>query len=94
MTVDLQEIKNYLRISHDLDDSFLTSLEMFSSSFIEEQTGVTYNEGDEVYKMAIMQVISHFYDKRESVSDKSSVIVPFTMDCLIKHIGIRGPVNE
>lgn len=89
--MDLPEIKNYLRIGHDLDDPYLSELITFSKKFIQEQTGVEYSDTDEVYKIAVKQVVAHFYDKRESVSDKTNVVVPYTMDTLIKHIGIRGP---
>lgn len=89
--MELNEIKHYLRIGHDIDDPYLIELISFAKRFIAEQTGVEYTENDEVYKIAIKQVVAHFYDKRESVSDKSSVVVPYTMDTLIKHIGIRGP---
>ena len=92
--MELNEIKHYLRIGHDLDDPYLTELISFSKNFIAEQTGVSYSDDDAVYKMAVKQVVAHFYDKRESVSEKTNVVVPYTMDTLIKHIGIRGPENN
>lgn len=92
--MDLYEIKHYLRIGHDIDDPYLLELINFAKKFIEEQTGVSYSENDEVYKIAVKQAVAHFYDKRESVSDKSNVVVPYTMDCLIKHIGIRGAITN
>ncbi len=92
--MDLNEIKQYLRIGHDIDDPYLMELISFSKKFIEEQTGVSYSEKDDVYKIAIKQVVAHFYDKREAVSEKTNIVVPYTMDCLIKHIGIRGAINN
>ena len=92
MTISLAEVKNYLRISHNVDDTFLTGLISTAKDFIKEQTGVSYNDNDDVYKIAVLQTVAHFYDKRESVSDKTSVTVPYTMDCLIKHIGLRGEI--
>ena len=92
--MELTEVKNYLRISHNVDDGYITGLISFAKKLIKEQTGVGYNDNDEVYKIAVLQTVAHFYDKRESVSDKTSVTVPYTMDCLIKHIGLRGEINE
>lgn len=89
----LEKVKNYLRISHNIDDVYLSDLIEMSKSFIKEQTGVAYNEKDDVYTMTIQQVVAHFYDKRESVSEKSNFVVPYTMDTLIKHIGVRGDFN-
>lgn len=90
MSITLEETKKYLRISYDNDDTYISGLVTMAQQLIKEQTGVEYIEGDEVYKMAILQVVAHFYDKRESYSEKSITTVPYTMDCLIKHIGMRG----
>lgn len=92
--IELQDIKDYLRVSHNLDDNFISGLIETAKQLIEEQTGVKYSDADKVYKMTILQVVAHFYDKRESFSEKSAVTVPYTLDCLIKHLGMRGPINE
>ena len=92
--IELQDVKDYLRVSHNLDDNFISGLIETDKQLIEEQTGVKYSDSDKVYKMTILQVVAHFYDKRESFSEKSAVTVPYTLDCLIKHLGMRGPINE
>ena len=92
--ITLAETKQYLRIAYSNDDTFITSLVTMAKQLIKEQTGVEYTNGDEVYKIAVFQAVAHFYDKRESYSEKSITTVPYTLDCLIKHIGLRGPKNE
>lgn len=92
--IELQEVKDYLRVSHNLDDNFISGLIETAKQLIEEQTGVKYSDSDKVYKMTILQVVAHYYDKRESFSEKAAVTVPYTLDCLIKHLGMRGPINE
>lgn len=92
--IKLENVKKFLRISYDNDDIFIESLIDTSKQFIKEQTGVDYSENDKVYSMAILQSVAHFYDKREAVSDKTSINVPFTLDCLIKHIGMRGALKD
>ena len=94
MAISLEETKDFLRITYDNDDNYINELISMAEKYIEEQTGVEYKEDDKVYKIAILQVVAHFYDKRESVSEKNAVIVPYTMDSLIKHIGIRGPLKN
>ena len=94
MTIELSDIKNYLRIDNNEEDADLTSLIQTAKSFIKEKTGVEYKDGDDIYELAIKHVVAHFYDKRESVSEKSNAIVPYTMDCLISHIGIRGNLQN
>ncbi len=90
--ITLSEVKKYLRITHNVDDSYITELINFAKKYIEEQTGVQYTTFDETYKMALYQVVAHFYDKRESVSEKTAVNVPYTMNTLIQHIGMRGTI--
>ena len=90
MTITIKDVKQYLRISYSNDDNYLELLIKTAKQLIEEQTGVVYNDKDEIYRLAILQVVSHFYDKRESFSDKSLTTIPYTMDCLIKHLGMRG----
>lgn len=91
--INLDEVKNYLRIGHDEDDTYIENLITMSKQLIKEQTGVEFKEEDDVYKMAVLQAVAHYYDKRESYSEKTAVAVPYTLDCLIKHIGMRGPIK-
>ena len=93
MTITLEETKKYLRIGHNVDDTYITELIAMSKNFIKQCTGVEYNNNDDVYKMAILQCVAHFYDKRETVSEKAVAVVPFTLDGLIKHIGMRGELE-
>lgn len=67
---ELAEVKQFLRISYNDDDEFISSLITMAKQLIEQQTGVTFTTYDSVYKMAIFQAVAHFYDKRESFSEK------------------------
>lgn len=88
--VTLEEAKNYLRINFDNDDEFIKTLLKTSEQTVKEQTGVEYNDNDEIYKLAILLLTAHYYDKRESFADKSANKVPYTLETLIQHIGMRG----
>lgn len=92
--IKLADVKKYLRVAHDEDDNYIESIITMVTQLIEEQTGVEDSTNDYVYKMAILQGIAHFYDKRESFSEKSQVTVPYTLDCLIKHIAMRGALKQ
>ena len=46
---ELQGYKDYLRVQHNIDDSYIQSLISMSKSFIYEQTGVEYSATDKVY---------------------------------------------
>lgn len=93
MKITLEDTKKYLRISHNIDDDYILDLIELSKNFIEHQTGVTYKEPDNIYEMCILQCVSHFYDNRSPISEKAVTQIPFTLDCLIKDIGMRGQNN-
>lgn len=90
MSIELSDIKAYLRISHDIDDNFITSLVETSKAFIKEQTGVEYVAGDKVYEQGILFHVAHLYDNRSAYAEKAINEVPYTLDAIIRHIKIRG----
>ncbi len=94
MTLLVDDIKAYLRITHNIDDSFLANLMETSKAFIKEQTGVEYTAGDKVYEQCILFCVAHLYDNRASVSEKAINEIPYTLDALIRHIKIRGVKND
>lgn len=92
--IQLADVKQFLRIAFNDDDTYINNLIVMAKQLISEQTGVEYTENDKVYEMAILQAVAHYYDKRESFSEKSAVAVPYTLDCLIKHLGMRGALTD
>lgn len=93
MTLSINDIKAYLRITHNVDDTFLTSLMATSKSFIAEQTGVIYQDGDKVYEQCVLFMVAHLYDNRAGVTDKVINEIPYTLDALIRHIKLRGEIE-
>ena len=94
MTLLVDDIKAYLRISHNVDNSFLESLMSTAKDFIKEQTGVAYTDGDKVYEQCVLFTVAHLYDNRASISEKAINEIPYTLDALIRHIKIRGAKND
>lgn len=88
--LNVEYIKKYLRIDFDCDDAYIGDLLKLSKDFIKEQTGVEYNESDTVYTQALLLMTAHFYDNRTPVSEKAVSEVPFSLGCMLKHIGMRG----
>ena len=93
MSIELSDIKAYLRISHDIDDNFITSLVGTSKAFIKEQTGVEFVAGDKVYEQCVLFLVAHLYDNRASVTEKATTEIPYTLDALLRHIKIRGAIE-
>ncbi len=89
MSIELTEVKSYLRISFNDDDEYLKSLIKLSEKYIKELTGVEYKQDDEIYKQAILLCISHFYCNRQPLTEKAVLSMPYTFESLVKHIGMR-----
>ena len=94
MSIELSDIKAYLRITHDIDDNFITSLVEISKAFIKEQTGVDFVEGEKVFEQCVLFMVAHLYDNRASVTEKATTVIPYTLDALLRHIRIRGKLVE
>lgn len=93
MSIELSDIKSYLRIDHDIDDAFIKDLVEVSKAFIKEQTGVEFVAGDKVYEQGILFHVAHLYDNRSAYAEKAVNEIPYTLDAIIRHIKIRGAVD-
>lgn len=92
--MELSYIKKYLRIDFDDDDEVLEGLIESAKAYVLEATGVKYSEKDLTYKSLIKFITAHWYENREIVSDKQFNEMPYSISCLLTHIGIRGELNE
>ena len=90
MTLDLSYVKSYLRVDFNDDDAYLTDLIDLSKRYIYEQTGNEYSDTDELYKQAVLLSVSHFYGNRSPISEKTVAVVPFSLEAIVRHIGMRG----
>ena len=93
MTLTISDIKEYLRINHDVDNNFIYNLIETSKVFIQEQTGVIYKAGDKVFEQCILFLVAHLYDNRASITEKTMNEIPYTLDALIRHIKLRGAID-
>jgi len=66
--MELDEIKMYLRVDGDDEDTLITSLLKFSKEEIENSTGATFEKyGEkETYKMAQRVIVTDRYENRSS----------------------------
>lgn len=86
----LEQIKKYLRIEYDNEDSVIMQAYNTAISFAEEKTGIKYSENDDLYNTLICLLTAHFFDNREAISDKPRTEIPYTITSLIKAIEVRG----
>jgi uncharacterized phage protein (predicted DNA packaging) len=63
----LEEVKTYLRIDGSEEDYFLTSLIMAAQEYIKNATGLTVDETNELHKLAVNLLVTHWYENRETI---------------------------
>lgn len=61
--MELAEIKLFLRIDHDDEDTFLTSLKAAAELYL-TNAGVTQTYDNKLYCLAVQMLIAHWYETR------------------------------
>lgn len=64
--MELQELKNYLRVDFEDDDPLIQSLQVAAEQYI-TNAGITKDYTMELYKLAVKLLVGHWYDNREVV---------------------------
>ncbi len=83
MSISLEDVKSYLRVQHNLEDTFITGLINTAKILIKDETGVEYVENDEIYELLIKFIVQHYYNTRASASDKTVYEIPYTLKYLM-----------
>jgi uncharacterized phage protein (predicted DNA packaging) len=70
--LEIDEIKLYLRVDSDEEDTLITSLESFSREEIEASSGATYEnyKDTQLYKMAQLIIITDRYENRSTLDSE------------------------
>lgn len=77
--VDIDFVKNYLRVDYDDDDQFILTLMVAAQSFMETYLDVSFETIEEEFGkipaefiISYLAVISHWYDRREIQSQTNT----------------------
>jgi uncharacterized phage protein (predicted DNA packaging) len=82
----LNELKQYLRIDWDDEDSFLTSLLEIAKDYIEKATGKRFNENNPKHKLAAFLYCSHQYENRNPVVPQNTKTLEYSLHSLLFQI--------
>jgi uncharacterized phage protein (predicted DNA packaging) len=65
----LTEVKEYLRLDvvDTEEDTFLLSLVDVAKTYVKNATGKTVNEANATHKLAVLMLVTHWYENRNSV---------------------------
>lgn len=82
--MELQELKNYLRVDTTMDDSFLISLKLSAETYILNAVeNAEKVKVDERFKLAVALLVGSWYKNREAISDGNTQEIPFGVASLI-----------
>ncbi len=94
--VTLAEVKAYAGIVINDADSTIAFLMLAAKKYIDGKTGklhlldTTDIENDDLYKLAIMNLVQHWYDHHDIENPGTTSTVPHTIDAIITHITLCG----
>ena len=67
MVVTVEEAKAHLRIQHDDEDDYITSLIEQSQATAEDYCRVTFDEkAPQAVRLAVLLMVSHYYENRDN----------------------------
>ncbi len=89
--MEIEDLKNYLRIDHAIDDSLLEMLKETAKAYILGTLEVTEID-DKRFEYAICLLVSHWYEFRRATSESALNDIPFGIIPLIQQL--RGVERE
>lgn len=85
--ITVNDIKGYLNLLHDEDDSLIKSILQGCKSYIKQYTGLSLESMDEKEELAITLFVlaAELYDNRSMTVDKLSKVNPLVESMLNLH---------
>lgn len=91
--MELNSLKKYLRIDHDLDDNLLLMLQEVAEKFILSSIEVK-KTSDERFDYAVTLLVSSWYENRVATTTQALQEIPFGVTALIHQLrGLDHGVN-
>ncbi len=91
--MDLQQVKQFLRIDFDDDDSYIMLLIDVAKEYIIDAVG-QYDATSARYKLLALNIVSTLYENREYTIDKTNEKVAYTLKSIILQLQLEGDVIE
>jgi uncharacterized phage protein (predicted DNA packaging) len=85
--IEVKDVKNYLNIFHDEDDTLIRSILFGAKSYIKSYTGLSTEALDRYddLSIAVFVVVSELYDNRSMQMDKTAKANPLIETILGLH---------
>lgn len=88
----LEDIKLYLRIDGDEEDSLISSLIMAAKIFIQNATGVKVDEKNDLHTLAVKLMVSHSYENRLPIGEGEKLA--FSLDSILLQMRYCVSIEE
>lgn len=84
----LSEVKEFLRIDFDDDDSLINTLIISAKTYIFNATGKEFDQFNELHKLCLMILITHWYENREAVGKAEKL--SFSLSSILTQIEYKA----
>ena len=93
--MELSEIKNYLRVDFEDDDTLIEGLLSGAEDYIKNTTGKTFPEDSggvkcKLYVLAVQMLVAHWYANRSVASEKPVNDLPYSLTAIINHLSLSA----
>ncbi|WP_061567404.1 head-tail connector protein [Geobacillus stearothermophilus] len=82
MIVSLDEVKTWLRVDFSDDDALLSTLIGAAEQYLENATGVEFDENNHLAKLFCMTLIADWYENREMIGKATDQTRPIIQSIL------------
>lgn len=83
-TGDLDALKTYMRVGHDLEDDLIQTLADAAAQYLEDGGIAADTSPDDLYTLAVYGLVLHWYDNRNVIAYNRSEIP----------MGLRPIINQ
>ncbi len=90
--MELEELKKYLKIENDEDDTLIETLQVAGEEYL-ANAGIKKSYSKKLYTLAVKLLVTHWYQNRMIQGDKSTSKLSFSLDAIIMQLNLDDEVT-
>lgn len=83
----LENIKKYLKITHDVEDDLIQNFIEWGKAFIKKKTGRDFDENDFLMRDLLQLLVAYRYYNRNAIGEKTLNEYPYSITEMLKTMG-------
>ena len=83
----LENIKKYLKITHDVEDDLIQNFIEWGKAFIKKKTGRDFDENDYLMRDLLQLLVAYRYYNRNAIGEKTLNEYPYSITEMLKTMG-------